>query len=623
MKCIYMILGLLLTFGCFAQDKQTKIADQLFESRQYAAAIDAYENLINKGKTGTYVYKRLADSYYNVSNIDKAALYYSKATATKQDAETYFNYAQTLKSQGKYQEAKQQMDMFASLLPNDQRTKDHIANPDYITALESLPAYFDVKEVTVNTKTSSDFAGLLTNEGLVYFVSTRNDGNKTDTWSGTPYLDIYQAEYTNGALTEPQPVAELNTNYHDGPVTVSSDGKTMYFSRDGLVSGDIEKRKETNTKMGKLGIYRAERKDDKWGNITPLPFNSTKYSVGNPSLSQDGKTLYFASDMPGGLGDTDIWKVSINKGKYGKPENLGKSINTAGKESFPFIADDGMLYFASNGKQGFGGFDVFKADLNSNQEAENLGKPVNSKKDDFAFTFNMVQNIGFLSSNRAGLDNIYSVHPNCLGGANIVIADAETGKRLQGAKVSILENDVVLKTEESSVNGNVIFKSDCNKLYKVQADLQDYKPQVVALEISENGIENMEILLQPIEVVEVTITDKEVLLDPIFFAFNKSDITQQGAEELNKLVTVMNNYPKMEILVKSHTDSKGSASYNLSLSEKRAQATVDYIVSKGISKNRISGQGFGESEPKIDCGDDCTKEQDAQNRRSEFLIVKQ
>src|SRR5690606_12878806 len=151
----------------------------------------------------------------------------------------------------------------------------------------------------------------------------------TDTWSGTPYLDIYQAEYTNGALIEPQPVAELNTNYHDGPVTVSSDGKTMYFSRDGLVSGDIEKRKETNTKMGKLGIYRAERKDDKWGNITPLPFNSTKYSVGNPSLSQDGKTLYFASDMPGGLGDTDIWKVSINKGKYGNPENLGKSINTA------------------------------------------------------------------------------------------------------------------------------------------------------------------------------------------------------------------------------------------------------------------------------------------------------
>src|SRR5690606_35285508 len=174
MKCIYMILGLLLTFGCFAQDKQTKKADQLFESRQYAAAIDAYENLINKGKTGTYVYKRLADSYYNVSNIDKAALYYSKATATKQDAETYFNYAQTLKSQGKYQEAKQQMDMFASLLPNDQRAKDHIANPDYTTTLESLPAYFDVKEVTVNTKTSSDFAGLLTNEGLVYFVSTRN-----------------------------------------------------------------------------------------------------------------------------------------------------------------------------------------------------------------------------------------------------------------------------------------------------------------------------------------------------------------------------------------------------------------------------------------------------------------
>lgn len=620
MKYIYIILGLMLTLSGYAQNKHTKKADKLFESHQYVAAIEAYEKLITNKKADGFVYKQLADSYYHLSNMKKAAQYYAKAIKSKQNAEAYYNYAQTLKTQGNYQEANKQMDAFSNLSPNDQRAKAYKANPNYISEIQAKNKAFEVTKTSLNAAKSSDFAAILGNDNRVYFVSNRNNNTKTDTWSDTPYLDIYQSEYGDGTLTEPIPVDELNTKYHDGPVTLSADGNIMFFSRDGLAEGDFERNKKANTKIGKLGIYRAEKKEGKWTNIKPLPFNSTKYSVGSPSLSKDGKTLYFASDMPGGLGDTDIWKVAINtNGSYGKPVNMGDKINTEGKENFPFISDDNILYFASNGKQGLGGLDVFKADLTTNTEAENLGQPVNSNKDDFAFTFNKDQGIGFLSTNREGSDNIYYAMPICGGELIAVIKDAKTGQVLPGASVALMDGGTIIDTETSAINGSANFHTECNKAYSLKASLKNYETNSTALERVKGGTTQIEVMLQPIEVV---ITDKEVLLDPIYFDFDKSDVTKQAAKELDKLVKVMNSYPEMVILVRSHTDTKGSSTYNLNLSEKRAQATVQYIISKGITEHRISGEGMGENEPKVDCGDTCTKEQDAQNRRSEFRIVK-
>lgn len=620
MKYIYIILGLILTISSYAQTKHTKKADQLFESHQYVAAIDAYEKLVDNKKADGFVYKQLANSYYQIANTEKAVLYYAKAIKSKQNAQTYYNYAQALKTQGNYQEAKLQMDTFASLAATDQRAKAYKANPNYMSDLQSKKAAFEISKASLNSSESSDFAAVLSNDNTLYFVSNRNNANKTDTWSGTPYLDIYQSEYTNGTLSEPMAIDDLNTNYHDGPLTLSADGEVMFFSRSGLADGDFEKNKNANAKIGKLGIYKAEKKDGKWGNIKALPFNSTKYSVGNPSLSKDGTTLYFASDMPGGLGDTDIWKVAIKaNGSYGKPVNMGDKINTEGKESFPFISEDNQLYFSSNGKQGLGGFDVFKANLNTNTEAENLRQPLNSNKDDFAFTFNTTHEIGFFSSNRAGTDAIYFANPICKSDLLVVVKDAKTGAVLQGATVSLSGDNSMDKTQTSSTNGTVNFNTECDIIYALKANLKNYDTQTTAVESTTTGVTKKEIRLQPIEVV---ITDTEVLLDPIFFNFNKSDITEQAAEELDRLVRVMTKDTSLNILVKSHTDTKGNANYNLNLSEQRAQATVKYIISKGITENRISGKGFGENEPKIDCGDNCSEEEDAQNRRSEFIIVK-
>lgn len=621
MKKIYITAGLLLTLmTSYGQNKNTEKADKLFQSYQYVGAVEEYLKLAQNKKGDGYVYKQLADSYYNVFDMEQASKWYTKAVETKQDAETYYRYSQTLRTLGKYPEANKQMDKFASMAPSDQRAKDHKANPDYIPSLSSKDKLFDVYDTKINSKDQADFGAVLANDNTLYFVSSRNTGKKTDKWIDQPYLDIYESTRSeDGKLSEPKAVGDLNTAFHDGPITISADGNTIYFARDSHSEGSFEKDKKNNVKVGQQGIYKATKVNGDWTNIQALPINSTKYSVGNPSLSKDGKTLYFASNMPGGFGETDIWKISIENNGYGKPQNLGNKINTSGRETFPCIADDNVLYFASSGRQGFGGLDIFKIDLTANDEVINLGKPVNTEKDDFSFSLNLTKNVGYFSSNRSGKDNIYLAVPVCGVEAVAVVKNKKTGKVLADAKVSILDSKRnVIATKQSNASGEVSYKVECDTEYILQASKDDFDPATANVAKTKSGKATINLELDPVEVV---ITDKEVLLHPIYFEYNKSNITAQGANELDKLVKVLHKNPEMKIFVKAHTDTKGSADYNLKLSDQRAQATVQYVISKGINKDRISGKGFGFTELKVNCKE-CTEDQDAQNRRSEFLIVK-
>jgi len=319
------------------------------------------------------------------------------------------------------------------------------------------------------------------------------------------------------------------------------------------------------------------------------------------------------------MGGEDIWRVSINGDSYGAPENLGKSVNTEGNESFPFIAEDNVLYFSSDSRQGFGGFDVYKVDMNKSSEAVNVGAPVNTEKDDFSITYNKTKRVAFFSSNRTGIDNIYVATPVCGVTGLVVVKNAKTGAVISGAMMSMLDDkNKVVASKESAINGGASFDLNCYKPYSVQASKQGFENAVVVVAASESPEVTIVVMLEPIKPI---ITDKEVILQPIFFEFDKSNITAQGAEELDKLVEVMKEHPTMVIFAKSHTDSRGDAKYNLNLSDRRAKATVQYIISKGISKDRISGQGFGENELKVTCSK-CTEQEHAQNRRSEFLIVK-
>lgn len=606
----------------YGQNSATSKADKLFESYQYVAAIEEYQKLAESKNANEYVFTQLAESYYNVFDSENATKWYAKATAKgKAAAETYYHYAQALKVLGKYQEANKQMDVFAKLMPKDDRAKEHLANPNYIPSLATNSKLFDVAETNIKNKGQSDFGALLTNDNILYFTSTRNSSNKTDKWSDQPYLDIYQSTRdANGKFSEPTQVRELNTPFHDGPLSISADGNTIFFARDGLSEGQYEKSKKSNIKVGQQGIYRATKVDGKWKNIEALPFNSTSYSATNPSLSSDGKTLYFASNMPGGLGESDIWKVAVEANGYGKPQNLGAMVNTADKENFPFITEDNALYFATTGRQGFGGFDVYKVNLNGSEAPQNVGKPVNSEKDDFSFSFNKSLNIGYFSSNRNGSDAIFSATPLCKAEAIVLVTNSKTKMPLANASVSILDlKGNVIATEKTNAEGKVSYPIECTIGYGLQVAAQNFETATSAVNAVKSGETIVEVALTPSSVI---ITDTEVILKAIYFEYDKSNITAQGAVELDKLVKVMQDNPSMVIFVKSHTDSKGSMNYNLNLSERRAQSTVQYLISRGISQGRISGKGFGSTEQKVKCGTNCTPEQDAQNRRSEFLIVK-
>jgi outer membrane protein OmpA-like peptidoglycan-associated protein/tetratricopeptide (TPR) repeat protein len=621
MKNLYIALSfVVISITVSAQNKNTKIADKLFARFEYVDAVKEYQKLVENGKADPYVYKQLADANYNMFNSAEAIKWYKKATETQQDAETYYRYAQMLKAEGKYDDANKQMRKFAAAAPSDLRAKAFNENPNYIPSLLDKDKLFDVKSSEISSD-KSDFGAVLYDNSL-YFTSARNGARKNYGWTDEPFLDIYKADYnTDGTITNALPVTELNSKWHDGPITISADGKTAYFASESYKEKQSSpKDKKANAKYSQVYLFSATKNGDSWGTPSSLPFNDKSFSNSNPSLSRDGKTLYFSSNRPSSVGGTDIWKVAVNAdGTYGEPQNLGNKVNTEGNESFPFIADDNKtLYFASSGKQGLGGLDVYQIDL-TNGEATNLGKPVNTEKDDFAFTFNESKKIGFLSTNRSGNDDIFIVNPICAVDVLIVVTNAKTGEILANASVSILDDKKnVIATQMSNAKGEVSYKVECDRAYVIQASKDGFEGNTFAVTKSKGPKAKVDAALQPIEVI---VTETEIILKPIYFEYDKSNITQEGAFELDKLVQVMKNNDKMVILAKSHTDSRGSDKYNLTLSERRAKSTVQYIISKGIDASRISGKGMGELEPKEVCNP-CTEAQHALNRRSEFLIVK-
>ena len=621
MKKIYITLGLLATMAMGAQNEKTKDADKLFAKLDYIEAAEAYQKL----EGSPYVYKQTADSYYFIFNSKEAVKWYAKATETEQDAETYYRYAQMLKAEGRYEDANKQMKKFAAMAPKDQRAILFNQDPDYLPKLRNQPALFSEKVLDINDQKYGSFAPVLVDDNSFYFTSSRNTARKTAQTSEEPYLDIYTATYNaNGSFSEPVPVSELNSKWHDGPVAVSSDGKTMYFNTESFNEDgkQWEKDKDNNLKVGQIFLYKSTKNGDKWGEPKLLPFNDKKWSTMYPSISKDGKWLYFSSDREGSMnGSLDIWKVEIKSGgTYGEPQNLGPKVNTEGKESYPFITDDNKLYFSSDRPKGFGGMDVFVVDLAKNGEVMNVGAPINSAKDDFSFSFNNTKNIGFFSSNRAGADKMYSATPICGVEAIVMVRDAKTGKALATATVSILDDKGnVIERRTTGADGKITYNIDCNRPYSIQASASKYENGTFMINPTNGGEVMINADLRPIEEI---IRPVEIVLNEIYFEYDKSNITKEAAFELDKAVEAMKNNPNMVVMVKSHTDNRGSDKYNMNLSNRRAKSTVQYIISKGIAKERISGQGYGESEPKVKC-DKCTEEEHAKNRRSQFLIVKQ
>ena len=629
MKKIYTILLLIAvsTTIVSAQNSKTKKADNLYDRLAYTDAAQAYQKVLKRGTTDVYVFERLANCYYFINDTKKAEMYYKRVAKSKDaNPEAIYNYAQTLKANGKFSDYNTWMKNFAKLSPNDTRVKEFMKNPNYIPKImDDMARYTATNMENINSE-YADFGGIVYGKDF-YFASGRNTSRKTYQWNEEPYLEIYKATNVGGTMKNAELLnGDVNTKYHESNAVISADGKRMYFDRNDYFEGDYDK---SANGINQINLYYAENIDGKgWSGVVSAPFNNNEYSTGHPALSQDGNTLYFVSDMPGGKGGSDIYMVAINSdGSLGTPKRLGDNINTEGKELFPYLDSNGTLYFSSNGHMGIGGLDVFYAEAQGDgfDVVNNLGKGVNSSADDFAYKYDPTSQSGYVSSNREGgmgSDDIYMVEAveiPCEVTIAVLVINENTNAAVAGARVDLYDTmGNRLSTKTSNVDGMVSFKAACDQAHEVQGVLADFESNASKVAPANDQKVSATIALKPIEEI---IVEDQIVLNPILFDLDKSNIKAQAAFELDKVVSVMNKYPEMVIAVGAHTDSRATDAYNLRLSEARAQSTVQYIISKGISGKRISGKGYGESQPKVSCGDNCSEAEHQLNRRSEFTIV--
>ncbi|WP_281235341.1 OmpA family protein [Flavobacterium gelatinilyticum] len=654
-------------FFCFfaavnAQTAAIKNADKKYDSYAYADAIKAYENLVKKGVKEEHIFQRLGNSYYFIGELKEALKYYQELFILNenQEPEYFYKYAQCLKSEGNYTKADEILEKFSQTVPSDKRAVLFLKNRTYLEDIKSNSGRFDIADAGINTA-DSDYGSTILNNKLV-FTSARDTGDiikKNFKWTNKAISTLYAVDLKpDGSIGKPMLFHKKNlkVNLNQSTPVFTKDGKTMYFTRNNSVNG---KRRQNENKVTFLKLYKAALIDNEWKEVQELPFNSDQYSVAHPALSLDEKTLYFASDMPGTFGLSDLFKVSIlADGTFGKPENLGPEINTEGRETFPFISDENELYFASDGRPGLGGLDIYVSKINKDDsfdEVQNVGEPINSKQDDFAFMINSKNRNGFFSSNRVnghGLDDVYRFTENrrliCEQQISGTITDQETGETLANVALVLFDEARQSAVEAvSDANGNYVFSNvKCGKKYFIKTSKEDYFLKEVSLTLKKaNGSAAMPIALEkkpkpittipavvikansikPVKVNITVGTDLAKLLNiPMnFFDLGKATIKKESEPKLQKVVDLLNQYSTIKVDIRSHTDSRSSAESNQILSDKRAQSTKDWLISRGINANRLTAKGYGETQLLNRCADGvkCTEKEHQQNRRSEFIII--
>ncbi|KQC29635.1 OmpA family protein [Flagellimonas eckloniae] len=641
---ILVFLGYLTNIA--AQDKvnekqQAKVkvkADEQYDEYSFSPAIDIYKKVLDKGYVSEDLLKRLGNSYYFNAKYQEAANVYKRLAETYPDEtepDYIFRYAQSLKSLGEYEESAKIMARFKEITSVED--ENNLYDADYLTKIEENSGRYEVKPFEFNSK-YSDFAASFYEQGLI-FSSDRDTGNLAryrHTWNSRDFLDLYKVNadsVSNNTVVKLD--GDVNTRLHESTSVVTKDGLTMYFTRNNFLDG--KKYKDQNGVI-RLKVYRAELVENEWTNIVELPFNNDSYSVAHPVLSPDEKKLYFVSDMPGTHGASDIFMTEIiGDGTYGPIINLGKNINTSARETFPFITKDGVLYFSSDGHQGLGGLDIFATKIafgNFQEPVVNVGRPVNGQYDDFTFIIDDENKEGYFSSNREGglgEDDIYTfveTEPlvlDCLQDVTGTVRDRISNEVLVGATVKIIdeENNEVSSTITDD-KGNYVLGLDCAKGNFVRASRDGYVPAEEYLNKSYGKPRIVDFYLER-DVVTGGFGDdlaKLLQLSTIYFDLNKFNIRPDAEIEIQKVIVAMEKYPSLKIKVNSHTDSRGNDAYNLWLSQKRAESTVAYMISKGISADRLEGEGYGETRLVNECenGISCSKEKHQLNRRSEFII---
>lgn len=642
---IFTIGVFLLSAICFSQEKSSKLnqGNKLSEEYAYFKAIDIYEKVAAQGYKSVELFEKLGDAYFFNGEYAKAHKWYDelfKINEIAVDPIYYYRFSQVLKSVGNVEKSQEYLNEFSNRNKKDSRSLQYIENRNYLDEIEDNSNRYTINDAGVNSS-FSDYGAAIFKDKVVFTSSRVPDGEKgkRDNWTYDYFSSLYIAPILkSGALGNVEVFAkEIQTEYHESAPFFSKDGNTMYFTKTN------EGRKNSKSKKAFLKIYKATLVSGKWDYIVELPFNNNEYNCAHPILSPDEKFLYFVSDMPGGYGDNDIYKVAITGAdSYGTPINLGKNINTSGKETFPIINSNNELYFASDGHLGLGGLDIFATNIqfdNYNSKVVNLGKPINSEFDDFGFVrLEDDIKLGFFSSNRdggKGKDDIYSfvelvplVLTTKIGGQ---IIDAMTQEPIPNVVVTIYDqNHKLLANTVTDQNGRSPSITDNNprgNIYYVHAEIPGYDAHELSLDSKTADLEKGFIMniLQSKKNVEVGDDLAKILaIKGVLFDLDKYNIRFDTEVELQKIVQLMNDYPSIEIEVRAHTDSRHTNSYNKRLSKKRANSTKDYLIANGISKKRIGTKACGELYLLNHCENDvyCTELEHEVNRRCEFIVEK-
>ncbi len=638
---LFVAVGLLSLSSVFAQEALgvRERADRFYTEYQYAKAVPLYIQLADKKTPRTHDLERLADSYAKMNHYEEAENWYARVIQDAQSsADNYLAYAGVLKQNARYAEAKKALQEYASKSGNSVATE--IAGCDSAIVWMANPTTHKIKnEAGINTERAEFSAFPI--QGKVHYTAEPESSSATNNygWTGNSFLRIYSADGGAGTDLKSASISAENfntENYHVGPVSSDATGNTLYVTRtypgkDGEI--DVVEKRKYRTHNLELYIYKKEAN----GNWTETPFaynNVKEYSVGHASLSANGNTLYFASNMPGGQGGTDIWySEKQGDGSWGTPKNAGATINTAQDELFPSIAPNGTLYYSSNGLAGMGGLDVFSSEGARSQwnKAKNLQYPLNSAGDDFAFisTGATEQSMsGYLSSNRKngkGNDDIYSfnyVKPKIILALKGMTYNKETKEILPATSVTLFsEGRTIIGKQSTKQDGMFFFELDKDSDYKVLGQKEKFHNDSAL--VSTKRITKSDTLLASLYLEPLFDIAKRWVLENIHYNFDKHNIRKDAAEILNELVQIMRDNPTLKIELSSHTDSRGSHAYNESLSQRRAQSAVNYLVTRGIARDRMVAQGYGERRLLNRCSDGvaCSIAEHQANRRTEVEVL--
>jgi len=645
----YIFILLFIPFLGHSQIDKLSEANKKFENFAYIDAQQIYLEVAEAGFESENLFKKLGDSYYFNNDLQNAAKWYQKLYEFSSDlsADYLFRYSQSLRGIEKYNEALKIMQEYEELTKDESSAIVIDEEQDYMELIKMQSGKFKIDTLSINSELS-DFAPKFA-DSILIFASNRKRADaaqRIHEWNNQPFLDLFEVKVDEQftPISSPTPLSDIiNSKFHEASAVITSDGETIYFTRNNF---NDNKFKKSKTGINFLKIYKAKKLDSgEWSTPEELEFNSDDYSCAHPALNEEENKLYFASNMPGTKGKSDIFVVDLNKdGTVGEPVNLGSDINTEGRESFPFIDNQGRLFFSSNGHPGLGGYDVFVSETLENKKFGkplNLGQPINSSKDDISFIIDSESKIGFFATNRGGdakEDDIFKflqkeeLITKCKQYLKGKVKDENNNDVIPAVSVKLFDEELnLIEVTKTDINGEYDFEVECEKRYIIRIEKDGYKTTEKLIKTTrkyEKIIDDV-VLMKVGENLGVKKVEKGddlrniLQLDPIYFELDKADITTQASVELQKIATLMKQYPTMKIDIRSHTDSRAGDRYNLILSQNRAESTIEYLTSQGISPERITGKGYGETQLINGCsnGVSCSEAEHALNRRSEFIIL--